>query len=392
MNITVRDIVLAVRYGDAALAGESAGYLILGAADLCLIQPQFVTLDSVSLTPQGSLQIDGFACGPDDAEDALRALLGQLLAQVRGPAPNLHRISERVERRGVGGLVQELEAALIPVNRCAAGRTLARLVREATKSAAQERSFARVEQVPVSRSAQAPAHSPSFSSEVESVSLPVGKLAPVAEFAEFAPPSKAEPLWPAVEIAAPSQRYIDTSRVIVSTTELPPSRSSHRHTGGAKCPVSLAAVAHAFSAETSFGDPLETEPVDLEEADFFSDDEFDEAPTQVFEGSLEWTPPRIMTPLPVPVDPVKTRFARRGPPKVRFLQAVRRAKQPIGDNESLVPLDIKARVLPRSEISDLLDRMKISELPMDEVYTGLKNLIQLEMSPRTPCVAEREVG
>jgi hypothetical protein len=74
MTVTLRDIILSVRYGDAALAGESAGYLVLGAADLALRKAQFATVDSVSVNPQGSVELLGTPCSEDDAEDSLRRL------------------------------------------------------------------------------------------------------------------------------------------------------------------------------------------------------------------------------------------------------------------------------------------------------------------------------
>src|SRR5690606_2907292 len=67
---------------------------------------------------------------PEVQEVVLRQVLGELLAEVRTPFPNLSRVASRDETRGLGSLVTELEAALVPVNRRAAKRSLSRLSRE----------------------------------------------------------------------------------------------------------------------------------------------------------------------------------------------------------------------------------------------------------------------
>jgi hypothetical protein len=479
MNVSLRDVVLAVRYGDAALAGESAGYLILGAADACLGEPQFASVDAITLTPEGGLRLDGFACGADDAEDSLRVLLGQLLGNVRSSAPNLQRISERPERRGLRGLIQELEAALIPVNRRAAARTLARLVREAERSAAQERAFAEVEEVPLAYTAS---EGP-LCLETESLSPPAGTMAPVSGQAvegrgdeldasgsarapdqspwptssqlpalELSPAHGLSPTWPknAVREAAPPlapERFIDTSQVVVSTMEIPHRRTAHPH-NGSRPVIVPAAIVHAFSAESSFDDAHESGELYYEEPDvFFEDDDLDELPTQAFEGTLGPRAPilfdaplddhsapecfdepaaiaaiaavaavaaiaatpaiqhsaslfklddsialprrRIVAPLPVPKNEAKTQLARRVPPKLRYLHAVRRAKRPLRSGESLVPLDKKAPIRRPSEIDELLNRMRVHEQSQDDVCIRLKNLARLEFSPLLPPTAER---
>jgi hypothetical protein len=79
MTVSLRDVVLAVRYGDASLVGESAGYVILGAADLAQRTRQLATVDAVSIDAEGLIGLDGAACAEEEAEAGLRALLAQLL-------------------------------------------------------------------------------------------------------------------------------------------------------------------------------------------------------------------------------------------------------------------------------------------------------------------------
>src|SRR5690606_16572596 len=127
MTVSLRDVMLAVGYGDASLVGETSGYLILGAADCAIHRTESASPDSISLTEDGTVRLEGSPADEDQVERALRALLGQLLQRVRTPSPNLQRVADRRDFRGLLGLVSELEAALVPVNRRAARRTLARL-------------------------------------------------------------------------------------------------------------------------------------------------------------------------------------------------------------------------------------------------------------------------
>lgn len=137
MNASLREIVLAVRFGEASLVGESVGYLVLGACDRALAVPRAVDLDAVLVTSEGEVVLDANPVTEADAERSLRYLLAQLLTLLRTPFPNLARVAAR-EPCGLRHLVTELEAALVPVNRRAARRTLARLVRDARRSLADE--------------------------------------------------------------------------------------------------------------------------------------------------------------------------------------------------------------------------------------------------------------
>jgi len=443
MTVTLRDIVLAVRYGDAALAGESAGYLVLGATDLALRSAQFATVDSVSVSPEGSVELRGTPCCEDDAEDSLRLLLGQLLENVRGSFLNLERISTRAERRGLAGLVQELEAALIPVNRRAGARTHARLVREASRSAAQERAFAKVEPVPRPSTETVSLEMSPFPVDLETpesnalVSLPQAVHPPTEQTSSSTDhpvdltmdarrlPSRAqsgEPRRTLADLDSPGRR-MNPRDVVVSSRELPPSKTSHLHTNGASRPLVLASLAQSYAASAvSTPVPQATRP-EFEETASFVDDELDETPTTVFEGRIEHlhpqegvessaaltprvapavitTPveppaplpmPRIVigpAPLPVPENLAQARLARRVPPKIRFLHAVRRRREPISAEVSLVPHDQRAPQRRPSDIAQLLDRIKIEGGSPDELYAGLQSLARIDHSPLAPAVEE----
>ncbi len=147
MNATLRELVLAVRYGDTSLVGESAGYIILGAADRASAIARRADLDSILLTGEGEVVVDAASCSEPESERSLRILLGSLLRLVRSPCPNLERVAERASGSGLDHLVTELEAALVPVNRKAARRSLSRLVRDARRSATRAHQRVPVEPV-----------------------------------------------------------------------------------------------------------------------------------------------------------------------------------------------------------------------------------------------------
>ncbi|HVW29541.1 MAG TPA: hypothetical protein VHC69_29460 [Polyangiaceae bacterium] len=133
MSVTVSEILIAARGALAAVSSETAGYLVLGAAD-CLGEGKLGVAD-VYLDEGGALHVDrrGVPAGTD-AEPGLRILLKRLLETGRSPAPALLRVATTEERRGVPRLITEIEAALIPVNRAAARRALARLHRDVTRA------------------------------------------------------------------------------------------------------------------------------------------------------------------------------------------------------------------------------------------------------------------
>jgi hypothetical protein len=135
VRVSLLQIVAAARLREASLAAESAGYILLAAADQVATAPRRVTLAGVDLGDDGRVRLStGEPCTEQAAERELRALLEQLLLVASSSTPALLRVARHAETAGLGGLVRELEAALIPVNRAAAQRALARLVRETARA------------------------------------------------------------------------------------------------------------------------------------------------------------------------------------------------------------------------------------------------------------------
>jgi hypothetical protein len=119
------------------LAGESAGYLVLAIADQVLNAPRLVQPAEIQLAEDGGVRVlAGRASSDADAELGLRRALDALLLVASSGSAALTRASRRTSPVGLAALVRELEAALIPVNRAAARRALARLQRETARALA----------------------------------------------------------------------------------------------------------------------------------------------------------------------------------------------------------------------------------------------------------------
>jgi hypothetical protein len=135
MSVSLAEITRAAQARRAPLAGESAGYLVLAVADQILGAPRAITKRDVVLTEEGSLRVvRGDATSEAQAERMLRTLLDELSMVASSGSAALSRAGRRTSNVGLSALVRELEAALIPVNRAAARRTLARLYRETTRA------------------------------------------------------------------------------------------------------------------------------------------------------------------------------------------------------------------------------------------------------------------
>ena len=123
MSVTVQEISMAARAGIAAMTGETAGYFVLTAADQ--LGDSAGKLGTIHLAEDGSVRVGSLGDGsPQDLEADLRSLLARVLSVSSSRRAALTRIGQASEHRGLERLAGELEAALIPVNRAAARRTL----------------------------------------------------------------------------------------------------------------------------------------------------------------------------------------------------------------------------------------------------------------------------
>jgi len=199
MSVTLSEVKRAARAHRAPLAGESAGYLVLAIADQVLKAPRLVQAGDVQLSEDGALRVvAGLASSDADAELSLRRALDQLLLVASSGSAALTRASRRTAPLGLSSLVRELEAALIPVNRSAAQRALARIHRE-TARALQNGVLPEEEALDV-----APAE-PLGVAPVAALAAPVAALA-----APVAVPPRVPPTQPNPELASDLEQELET--------------------------------------------------------------------------------------------------------------------------------------------------------------------------------------
>jgi hypothetical protein len=135
-SVTLDEVFQVVHAKRVPVAAELAGYLALEIAEGASaghvaafeIDPRAVYIGdegSVALVrPRQDTTPGG------DTEASVRSLLARLLDASGSKTPALGQVASRPSGAGLGVLVEELENALIPVNRAAGRRALARLARE----------------------------------------------------------------------------------------------------------------------------------------------------------------------------------------------------------------------------------------------------------------------
>ena len=131
-SVTLEQVFAVVGTKRVPLAPELAGYLVLEVAEHADPNGGDVDPKSVYVSEEGIVALvkpkRDSAVG--DAETSIRAALARLLEASGSQTPALAAASKRRNGGGLPALAEELEAALIPVNRAAGRRALARLARE----------------------------------------------------------------------------------------------------------------------------------------------------------------------------------------------------------------------------------------------------------------------
>jgi hypothetical protein len=131
-SVTLEDVFTVVEAKRVPLAPELAGYLALEIADGTDAGGGDVDPKTVFVSEEGTVALvrpkkDAVT---GNAEASVRRLLTKLLEASGSGTPALSAAAKRKPGNGLPALVEELEAALIPVNRSAGRRALARLARE----------------------------------------------------------------------------------------------------------------------------------------------------------------------------------------------------------------------------------------------------------------------
>jgi hypothetical protein len=135
-GVTVGEVIEAVRRRKALLAPETAGYLVLAAADQLAGAPALLDEHRCGVLVDGGRVVlkPSAPSSQAEAERGLRRLLHRLLDASNGSAPALATVAGLPAKGNVTILISELESALIPVNRGAASRALSRLARETMRA------------------------------------------------------------------------------------------------------------------------------------------------------------------------------------------------------------------------------------------------------------------
>ena len=140
MSVSVVEVMVAASQRLAPLSGECAGHAVLAAADQLLTHPRLLGAADVLIEENGSVRLGQGRLGDAQGCDAaLRELLDHLLGVAHSGGAGLLRVGRRVATGDLEQLVEELEVALIPANRAAARRSLARLYRETSRARAPKR-------------------------------------------------------------------------------------------------------------------------------------------------------------------------------------------------------------------------------------------------------------
>jgi hypothetical protein len=136
---TLEDVIAAAASRSASLVPETSGYLILGVVEAAQRVPLFLDLRSVLITAEGDVVIrpSGEVVSPAEAGRQLRGLLGQLLAVSAGDVSGLRAAASPARAGEIDALMLDIEAALIPMNRAAGRRAIARLARDTLRAGAR---------------------------------------------------------------------------------------------------------------------------------------------------------------------------------------------------------------------------------------------------------------
>jgi hypothetical protein len=141
-GVNIAQVMAVSERRHASMPAELAGCIVLTAADALASTPVEIAPHHLMLFDDGNVRTCGGApCDEETAERALRQLLDRLLVSACSVTPALLRAARRSSQGRVAAVVRELEIALIPTNRGAAKRALARLCREVSRALDADATF-----------------------------------------------------------------------------------------------------------------------------------------------------------------------------------------------------------------------------------------------------------
>jgi hypothetical protein len=275
---------------------------------------------------------------PADSALAMRDMLGRLLSLSIGSAPALSGAAKPRSADGVEVFIHELESALVPVNRAAARRALARLARETVR--AREAGRLRRKRVATTRKVEA--------------SLPAAE------------PRAAQLSQPAA--AQPRARAPEPPKAVPSPVAVEPARSTQ-----IAAPLETSAKARQ---DVAIPAPLETSAKARQ--DVAADDEVAQAEFEPIEVELDGI---AATPLESPQEVSLTGDAATML-DTEFAERVL-ALEPVQHSD----LGIAAK----SDVDDLVSRFVVSDAASAQASSsprGIRALAGIDLSPAPPPAAQ----
>lgn len=279
MEVTLELVLRAAKERTAPVTPETAGYIALAIADALAPAPAVVRESDVRLHDNGSVTIVGAQRSADAASAArsVRVVLGKLMQTAGGSSPALSACARNAAGASMADLVAELEAALVPVNRSAARRSIARLSREASR--ASEAAAPSPPQAPVAKrpgpsdrpaeplpprkpapKSPAPAVAP-LATRNPAPALATNQRPPVVpEPAPFHPPAAAPALAPSDATVVNAPVAINASPAPVALAFAPPTRGASMDKTAltpklATYDPGLSRLANVSPADESYDDP-----------------------------------------------------------------------------------------------------------------------------------------
>jgi len=193
MSVSLDQVIAAAERRLAPLTAECAGHAILAVADQVVRAPSLVEGEQLSLEENGTVRIArGTPADELECERCLRALLDRLMRVARGGGGALFRAAMRESAGDLARFVREMEAALIPANRAAARRSLARLHRETLR--AMESGSLQIPLAPTADRAPTTARASSEAPRVHREPEPLERATPPASPVVAAEPAVASPV------------------------------------------------------------------------------------------------------------------------------------------------------------------------------------------------------
>jgi hypothetical protein len=137
-HVTLAEVLVAARARAASMVPETAGYLALAIGDSISLLPLRLDDAAVVVTTEGNVTLTrrGDVLAETQAAVAFRDVLARLLDASIGTMPGLAAAAEplRSTPSDMASVQRDIQAALIPLNRGAARRALARLARETQRA------------------------------------------------------------------------------------------------------------------------------------------------------------------------------------------------------------------------------------------------------------------